>query len=69
MLNLLSATLGVGEIILIVACAAVVVGVVIGVIVRKKKGKCACCDECDKNSCPHCAATKDCPSQTSDKHK
>ena len=45
--------LGVGEIILIVACVAIVVGVTVGVIVRKLKGKCACCDECSEG-CPHC---------------
>ena len=55
MLSCLAATLGAGEIILIVACAAVVLGVAIAVIIRKKKGKCACCDECSE-ACPHCAS-------------
>ena len=54
MLSCLAATLGAGEIILIVACAAVVLGVAIAVILRKKKGKCGCCDECD-GKCSHCA--------------
>lgn len=54
MLKCLCAALGAGEIILIVACVAIVIGVIAGVVVRKKKGKCACCDECD-GSCPHCA--------------
>ena len=49
--------MGVGEIILTVACAAIVVGVIVGVIIRKKKGKGACCDECGGN-CPHCAANR-----------
>ena len=47
--------MGIGEIILIVACAAIVVGVAVTVIVRKMKGKPACCDECSGN-CPHCAS-------------
>ena len=47
--------MGVGEIILIAVCAAIVVGVVVSVIVRKTKGKPACCDECDGN-CPHCSS-------------
>ncbi len=55
MLSCLS--MGVGEIILTVACAAIVVGVIVGVIIRKKKGKGACCDECGGN-CPHCAANR-----------
>ena len=49
MLSLLAAALGVGEIILIVACVAVIIGVVVAVIVRKAKGKPACCDECSGN--------------------
>ena len=57
MLSLLGAALGVGEIILIVACVAIVVGVVVSVGVRKAKGKSACCDECSGN-CPHCAVSK-----------
>ena len=56
MLTLLAAALGAGEIILIVACVAIVVGVIATVIVRKLKGKPACCDECSGN-CPHCSAT------------
>ena len=46
--------MGIGEIILIVACVAIVVGVAISVIVRKAKGKPACCDECSGN-CSCCA--------------
>ena len=57
MLTLLAAALGVGEIILIVACAAIVVGVAITVIVRKAKGKPACCDECSGN-CSCCSSAK-----------
>ena len=49
--------MGALEIILIVACVAIVVGVAVAVIVRKAKGKSACCDECSGN-CPHCAAAK-----------
>lgn len=55
MFECIAAALGVGEIILIVACVAIVVGVIAAVIIRRKKGKCSCCDECD-GSCPHCAA-------------
>ena len=40
------------EIILIVVCAAVVIGVLISFIIRKKKGKCSC--DCG-GDCPHCA--------------
>ena len=53
----------IGEIILIVACAAIVVGVAVMVIVRKLKGKSACCDECS-GGCPHCAAAKNQPDKT-----
>lgn len=52
MLTCIAVGLGVGEIILIVACAAVVIGVVVAAIVRKRKGADSCCDEC--GSCPHC---------------
>ena len=57
MLTLLAATFGVGEIILVVACVAVVIGVAVGVIVRKLKGKSACCDECSGN-CACCQSQK-----------
>ena len=57
MLNLLGASLGVGEILLIVACVAIVIGVVVGVIVRKLKGKPACCDECS-GGCACCQSKK-----------
>ena len=40
------------EIILIVVCAAVIVGVLISFVIRKKKGKCSC--DCG-GDCPHCA--------------
>ena len=49
--------MGVWEIVLIVACVAIVVGVATAVIVRKVKGKPACCDECS-GGCPHCSAVK-----------
>ena len=54
---LLAATLGVGEIVLIVACSVFVVSVVVAAIVRKVKGKPACCDECSGN-CACCHSTK-----------
>ncbi len=62
MLSCIAAALGVGEIILIVVCAAIVLGVIVYAVVRKKKGKCACCDECSGN-CPHCK------NNSSDKNK
>ena len=49
--------MSVWEIVLIVACVALVVGVAVSVIVRKVKGKPACCDECS-GKCPHCTAAK-----------
>lgn len=39
------------EILLIVACAAIVIGVTVCAVIRKKKGKCSC----DCESCSHCA--------------
>lgn len=54
MTNCLAAGLGAGEIILIVVCVAVVLGVIVGVFLRKRKGKCACCDECPG----HCECCK-----------
>lgn len=52
---LLTVGLGVAEILLIVACAALVVGVVISAIVRKIKGKSGCGDCCECCSqCAHC---------------
>ena len=45
------------EILLIVACVAVVVGVVIATVIRKIKGKSSCgCDCGSCNACPHCSA-------------
>jgi len=47
-----------GEIALIVAAAAFVLGVIIWQIVRRKKGKtgCDCCSDCC--SCGHCSKQK-----------
>ena len=44
--------MGVFEIVLIVLCAAIVAGVVVSRIVRRKKGKTICDCGCD---CAHCA--------------
>lgn len=45
------------EIVLIVACVAIVVGVVIAAVVRKVKGKSSCgCDCANCGMCPHCSA-------------
>jgi len=41
------------EIILIIACAAIVIGVIAKSVVRKKQGKCSC--DCG-GDCAHCAA-------------
>ena len=45
--------MGVLEIILIVACAAIVIGVITASIIKKKQGKCSC--DCG-GDCAHCAA-------------
>lgn len=46
------------EIILIIVCAAVVIGVIASRIIRRKQGKPDCdCGECGGN-CAHCAAAK-----------
>ena len=47
--------MGVWEIVLIVACAAIVIGVAITSIIKKKQGKCSC--DCG-GDCAHCAACK-----------
>lgn len=44
--------MGILEIILIIACAALVVGVIITSLIRKKQGKPSCGCGCD---CPHCS--------------
>ena len=41
------------EILLIIGSSAIVIGVVISSIIRKKKGKCSC--DCG-GDCAHCAA-------------
>ncbi|MBS1456543.1 MAG: FeoB-associated Cys-rich membrane protein [Clostridia bacterium] len=45
--------MGVGEIILVIACALIVVGVVVSVIIKKKQGKhsCDCCSDCSHCNC------------------
>lgn len=56
---LIAASLGVGEIILIVACACIVVGAIATAIIRKVQGKSSCggdCGCCD--ACPHCKSGK-----------
>ena len=45
--------MGIWEILLIVACAAIVIGVVTASVIRKKQGKCSC--DCG-GDCAHCAA-------------
>ncbi len=49
---LASSGFGVGEIVLIVACALFVVGVAVVGVIRKKKGK----SSCDCGNCLHCSA-------------
>ncbi len=46
--------MGPWEIVLIVACALIVVGVITAAIIRKKKGKSSC--GCDCSSCPGCSS-------------
>lgn len=58
MISLLCAKLGIGEIILIAACAVLVLGVITAAIVRKVKGKPSCdCAECH-GCCEHCKAVE-----------
>lgn len=55
MIALLAAKLGVCDIILIIACSLIVVGVIISAIVRKVKGKTHCGGDCGCCSgCSHC---------------
>lgn len=56
MIALLAAKLGVGEILLIIACALIVIGVVAAAIVRKIKGKSACGGDC--GCCAGCSRCK-----------
>ena len=58
MTNILLASngFGIGEIVLIVACALFVVGVAVVAVVRKKKGK----SSCDCGGCAHCAGCNAC---------
>lgn len=44
------------EIIIIIAAIAIVAGVIVSAIVRKKKGKTGC--DCGCSSCPHCVACR-----------
>ena len=45
--------MGIWEILLIVACVAIVIGVAASSFVKKKQGKCSC--DCG-GDCAHCAA-------------
>ena len=52
---LMSAALGVGEIILIAACALIVVCAIVTAIIRKVQGKISCGGDCGCcSACPHC---------------
>ena len=56
---LLAASLGVGEIILIVACASIVVSAIATAIIRKVKGKSSCGGDCGNCcACAHCKSDK-----------
>lgn len=44
------------EIVLIIACALIVVGVAVSAVVRKKRGKTGC--GCDCADCGHCSACR-----------
>lgn len=52
--------MGVWEILLIIACVAIVVGVIVSRIIAKKKGKSSCdcgCSSCA--ACRYCAEAKE----------
>ena len=52
--------MGVWEILLIIACVAIVVGVIVSRVIAKKKGKSSCdcgCSSCD--ACRYCAEAKE----------
>lgn len=51
---LIAASLGVGEIILIVACALIVVGAIVTAIIRKVQGKSSCGGDCGCCACELC---------------
>lgn len=52
---LICATMGLGEILLTIACALIVISAVITAIVRKIKGKTGCGGDCSCCSyCSHC---------------
>ena len=52
---LIGAVLGLGEILLIIACALIVIGALITAIVRKVKGKTGCNGDCGCcTGCTHC---------------
>lgn len=52
---LLAVSLGVGEIILIVACTLIVVGAIATAIIRKVQGKSSCGGDCGNcSACEHC---------------
>ncbi|MDD4003012.1 MAG: hypothetical protein PHE12_02335 [Clostridia bacterium] len=46
------------EILLIIACALIVIGTVIGAVIRKKKGRGGCCGA-DCKSCTYCPKNND----------
>ena len=48
--------MGVLEILLIVACAAIVISVITVSVIRKKQGKSSC--DCGCSSCPYCDSCK-----------
>lgn len=56
---LIAASLGVGEIILIVACALIVVSAIATAIIRKAQGKSSCGGDCANCcACAHCKSDK-----------
>ncbi len=58
--------MGVPEIILIIACAAVVVGVAVVSVIRKKQGKCS--GDCG-GDCSHCSGCTHTHTNTQDRAK
>ncbi len=58
--------MGIPEIILIVACAAVVIGVAVASVIRKKQGKCS--GDCG-GDCSHCSGCTHTHTNTQDRTK
>lgn len=58
--------MGIPEIILIIACAAVVIGVAVASVIRKKQGKCS--GDCG-GDCSHCSGCTHTHTNTQNREK